>query len=200
MNEQTRLTPPMPVADGFMYNPRLLYAPNRYLPLALQNLMPYRTHKYQHRFYTAPPDPSVAIGAGQTIDTQLRIVPGSVIVGARFATLNGFPANQAMYLIRDSNTQKNFTDGKNRYINCQSLIPTGASGSPYCLFSKPYLVSADPKRPDGGGVIVVSITNLSTSTGMNCQLMLIVAEPAQIVTSADSGSIMIPQSSHGRRR
>jgi len=190
----------LPVLDGFLFNPRLLYAPNRYLPLALQNLMPYRNHNYQPRFYTAPPDPTVAIGAGLTVDTQLRIVPGSVIVAARFCTLNGFPANQVMYLLNDADTQRKFTDGKSRYVNCNSLVPTGASGSPYCLLPNPYFVSGDREKSDGGGVITVSLTNISATTPVNCQFLMVVLEPTQIVTEHASGSVMIPGwNGHGRQ-
>lgn len=176
---------------GWLYNPRLLYAPNRYLPLALQGVIPFNDHNYAPRFYTAPPDPTVAIGAGLTVDTQLRIIPGSVIVGLRFTTLNGFPANQVMYLLRDSDTQKSFVDGESRFLNCQMLVPTSVSGAAYCMFAKPYLVSGDDEN--GGGVITVSLANLSTTTAANCQLLLAVLEPSQIVTTAESGSILVPQ-------
>jgi len=178
---------------GFLLNPRLVYAPNRYLPLALQGVIPYNNHLYQPRFYLSPPDPTVPIGAGLTLDFQNRIIPGSVIVGARFTTLNGFPANQVMYLLRDSDTQKSFVDGESRFLNCQMLVPTGASGAPYCLFAKPYMVSGDVKKPDGGGVITVSLTNISTTDAVQCQLMLVVLEPAQIVTSHEDGSVMVPR-------
>ena len=146
---------------------------------------------YQPRYYTAPPDPTVAIVPGATSDTQLRIIPGSVIAGLRFTTLNGFPPNQVMYLLRDSNTQKAFVDGESRFLNCQMLVPTGASGAAYCLFAKPYMVSAGDNQ--SGGVITVSLANMSTTTPLNCQLMLVVLEPAQIVTTADDGSIMVPR-------
>lgn len=189
---QSQLTSPEPVIDGFLFNPKLLYAPNRYLPLALEGLMPYRNYKYQPRYYTAPPDPRVAIDPGLTVDTQLRIVPGSVIVGARFATLGGVAASSVKYLIRDSDTQQNFTDGKSRYINCQSLVPTGASGAPFSIFARPYLVTGSG-NDDGGGVIVVSLTNISMSTPVKCQLLLVVLEPAQIVTTQAYGSVMVPQ-------
>ena len=181
-----------PFALGaWLYNPRLLFTPNRYLPLALQGIIPYNDHNYSPRFYTAAPDPTVAIGAGLTVDTQLRIIPGSVIVGLRFTTLNGFAANQMMYLLRDSNTQKSFVDGESRFLNCQMLVPNGKSGAGYCLFAKPYLVSQD--ESNGGGVITVSLANLSTTTPANCQLLLVVLEPSQIVTTPESGSILVPQ-------
>lgn len=189
---QSQLTPQDPVIDGLLYNPRLLYAPNRYLPLALEGLMPYRNFKYQPRYYTAPPDPRVAIDPGLTVDTQLRIVPGSVIVGARFATLGAVAESNVKYLIRDSDTQRNFTDGKSRFINCQSLVPTGLSGSTFSLFAQPYIVTGSG-NDDGGGVIVVSLTNISMSTPVKCQLMLVVLEPAQIVTTHVYGSVQVPQ-------
>lgn len=187
----TRVVPissaPEPVVDGFLYNPYLLYQPNRYLPLALENLMPYRGIGYQPRWFTAPVDARVAILAGLTIDTQLRMVPGSVIVGTRFAVLtDGVTAGNLMYLIRDSNTQKSFTDGKSRYVNCASLVPSGATGSTFCLFSEPYKV--------GGGVITVSIANTSSVTDIQCQMLVYVMEPVQSPTTSDSGSIMLPYS------
>ena len=189
---------PFTALGGYLYNPRLVYAPNRYLPLALQGLIPYNNHNYQPRYYTAPPDPRVAIAAGSTVDTQLRIIPGSVIVGARFATLAGADPSQILYLLRDSNTQQNFTDGRSRYLNCKSLVPTGPAGLPFCMFPKPYTVTAP--QPDGeghensGGVIVVSLSNNSTANDIKCQMLLVVLEPTQIVTDAETGSIMVPRS------
>jgi hypothetical protein len=187
------------VLGGFMYNPRLVYAPNRYLPLALQGLIPFNDHNYQHRFYTAPKDPSITIAAGAVLDTQLRLIPGSVIVGLRFAVLSGPPANQVMYLLRDSDTQKSFVDGESNFLNCQMLVPTGASGAAYCLFAKPYRVSGDTQKPDGGGVITASLANTNTTTALNCQLMLVVLEPAQIVTTPEEGSVMVPRTATQRR-
>jgi hypothetical protein len=176
---------PEPVVDGFLFNPNLLYQPNRYLPLALQKLMPYRGIGYQPRLFTAPVDARVAIGAGLTVDTQLRMVPGSVIVGTRFAVLTlDVPASNFMYLIRDSNTQRSFADGKSRYINCASLVPNGAAGSALCLFSDPYKV--------GGGVITVSLANTNPTTDIQCQFLVYVMEPVQSVTTIDAGSIMLP--------
>ncbi len=194
MQQPVKQTP----VDGWLYNPKLLYAPLRYLPLALEGLMPFRTHRYSHRWFTAPIDPTIAIPAGETVDTQLRIVPGSVIVGARFCTL-GDPAGGAApspslirYLIKDSNTQKGFVDGQSRYVNCNSLVPTGGSGAAFSLFPKPYHVSSSGDN-DGGGVISVSLTNSSVDTDVKCQLVLWVAEPSQIITTEESGSIMVPR-------
>lgn len=189
-----------PALSGFTYNPRLLYAPNRYLPLVLEGLLPYLDHSWTHRWYTAPPDSTVAITAGSTLDTQLRIVPGSVIVGARFCTLapvNGETPSPSLmgYLIRDGNTQKSFTDGESRFINCNQLVPTQASGSQFSIFAKPYFVSDAPDNDgsDDGGVISVSLANLSTTVDIMCQLLLYVLEPAQIETTAEYGSIMVPR-------
>lgn len=175
-----------PVIDGFLYNPRLLYAPNRYLPLALEQLMPYRTENFQPRFYLAPGDPSKTIMAGLTLDTQLRITPGSVIVGFRFAVRTaGVNVNQVSYLIRDSNTQKNFTNGKSTYTNCAALVPkTFSNSGPFCILSSPYKV--------GGGTIVVSMANLNTTTDIACQMLLYVMEPVGYPTTFASGSIMVP--------
>lgn len=190
MSDTTKTcAPALPVIDGFMYNPKLLYCPNRFLPLALEKLMPYRTYQYQPRWYTAPVDATVAIGAGLTRDTQLRIVPGSVIIGARFATLGGVPASNVMYLLRDSDSQKSFTDGTSRYINCNALVPTGKTGAAFCLLPTPYRVSGDSDK--GGGMIVVSLTNTSTSVDVMCQLLLYVMEPISVTTNA-SGSVMLP--------
>lgn len=173
----------LPNFNGFLYNPKFLIAPNRFLPQAVQGILPFNTYKYQPRFFTAQPIHSL-LGAGLTIDTQMRMVPGSVIVGFRIATTAGFPANQLSYLVRDSNTGLNFTDGKSRYVNCASLVPNGASGAAFCPLVKPYHV--------GGGVVVVSVSNQSTTVAVNFQLLVYVLEPVQSPTADATGSVQVP--------
>lgn len=173
-----------PEFTGFFYNPRLLFAPGYYAPLALQKLMSFMTHEWSHRWYSAPPDPRQPIGAGITLRTQLRIVPGSLIVGWRFCTLGGAAVSDFRYHITDGDTQKSFTQGNTRFINCKSLVPSGATGLPFCLFPTPYTVS--------GGVITVSLANINTATAQRCQFLLYVLEPVQTPTSAAGGSVMVP--------
>ena len=173
-----------PAFSGFCYNPRLLFAPGYYAPLALQKLMPFMTHGWSHRWYSAPPDPRVAIGAGLTLRTQLRIIPGSRIVGWRFCTLGGAAVSDFKFHITDSDTQQSFTQGNSRFLNCNSLVPNGATGLPFCLFPTPYEVV--------GGVVSIALSNTNTTTAQKCQMLLYVLEPAQSPTEAASGSVMVP--------
>lgn len=181
--------PALPVLDGLLYNPRLLYAPCRSLPLLREKLLPYTGYNYQPRFYLAPNDFSVGIAAGATDRTQLRMVPGSVIVGLRFTALNAFAANQVSYLLEDANVQSSeggggLVDGQDRYLNCAALVPSGASGAPFCFLNQPYEV--------GGGVISVSLANLSTTATANCQLLLYVMEPVLTPVTPFGGSVLQP--------
>jgi hypothetical protein len=160
--------------SGFFYNPRLLFAPCYYAPQALKNLEPFMTGKYSPRWFTAPFNPLNAIGPGLTIREQLRIIPGSVIAGWRFCTLGTGggaapdPSN-IKFQVTDGNTQLSFTQGNSRFLNCASLIPSGATGIPFCLFPEPYEV--------GGGVITVALSNSSTTTAIPCQFLLYILEP-----------------------
>ncbi len=178
--EQPQLQVPM----GFLYNPNLVYVPNRALPLMIEGILPVSGFTFQPRFYTAPADSRTPIAAGDTVDTQLRMIPGSYIVGLRFTCFPYAPSNFA-YLLRDSNTQNNFTDGKSRYINCRSLVPNGKTGAAFSLLPKPYFV--------GGGVIVASLASQSTTTDIACQLLLYVMEPVQSPTAPETGSIQVPR-------
>lgn len=170
--------------NGFFYNPRLLFAPCYYAPLALDKLMPFMNHKWVHRWYSAPPDPRVAIGAGLTLRTQLRIIPGSHIAGWRFCTLGGAPVSDFKFQITDADTQRNFTQGQSRLLNCNLLVPNGATGLPFCLFPTPYEVT--------GGVISVTLSNTNTTTAHKCQFLIYMLEPVQSPTSPLTGSVMLP--------
>ena len=162
------------VMSGFMYNPLLLFAPCYYAPLALQRLQPYMDGSYTHRWFSAPFNPLVAVPAGKTVREQLRISPGSVIAGWRFCTLGtgggAAPAvSDFMFQVIDADTKKSFTQGNNRLLNANCLVPTGASGLPFCLFPEPYRVN--------GGVITVSLSNTNPTTAHMCQMLLYVLEP-----------------------
>jgi len=179
-----------PVIDGMIYNPKLLYAPCRSLPLIREAILPVSDHNFSPRFFLAPTDALVGVGAGLTVRTQMRMVPNSVIVGLKLTTLNGFAASDLMYLIEDANRQFSdgyggLVDGQDRFLNCNNLVPTYKSGAAFCWLNNPYKV--------GGGVISVAITNLSTSTLAQCQLLLYVMEPVQVATTAQTGSLLLPQ-------
>lgn len=155
--------------SAFFYNPRLLFAPCYYGPLALRALQPYMDGTYTPRWFTAPVNPNVAIGAGLTVREQLRITPGSVIAGWRIATLGGASVSDLKYQVTDGDTQQSFTQGSNQYLNCLSLVPSGATGLPFCIFPTPYKV--------GGGVITVAISNSNVSAAIKCQMLIYVLEP-----------------------
>ena len=172
-----------PEFNGFLYNPRLLFAPCYYGPLALQQLAPYMTHEFAPRIYSAPTDPTVAIGAGLTLRTQLRILPGSVIVGWRVAMLSG-SVNDLRYQVTDGDTQKSFTQGNNRFISARNLIPSGKTGIAFCLFPKVYQLQ--------GGMLTLALSNVNTTTPMKCQMVVFVLEPVQSPTTSETGSVMVP--------
>jgi hypothetical protein len=176
-----------PALDGFLYNPRLVYAPGFALPLLREQLMDLSTYKFQPKTYAT--DYSVAIPPGVTSRAQFRIIPGSHIAGLRFTTLNAFPASSMSYLLEDASAQDSegfggFVDGQNLYLSCASAVPSGQSGATVCWFAKPYQVR--------GGVITVQLSNNSTSTACQCQMALTVLEPVQTETTAEYGSILVP--------
>lgn len=170
--------------NGFFYNPRLLFAPGYFAPLALANVQKYLTHEYAPRQYTVPADPRVAIGAGLSIYKQLRILPGSAIIGWRICTIDGANVSDLRFQVSDGDTQQNFTQGSSRFTNCSCLVPNGATGIPFILFAEPYKVH--------GGVISVGLSNRNTTTAIKCQFLLHVQEPVQSPTTAASGSVMLP--------
>ena len=166
------------VMSGFMYNPLLLFAPCYYAPLALRNLQPYMNGDYSPRWFTAPFNPLAAIGAGLTVREQLRITPGSVIAGWRLCTqgTGGGAAptvSNIKFQVTDGETRLSFTQGDSQFLNANGLVPTGASGLPFCLFPKPYEV--------GGGVITVALSNSSPTANIICQMLLYVLEPVPAV-------------------
>jgi hypothetical protein len=169
MSSPTEVQLTGPEFTGFFYNPLFLVAPCYYAPLALKNLMPFMGGSHTHRWYSAPPDPRVAIAAGLTVRTQLRIVPGSIIVGWRFCTLGGAAVGNFKFQVTDGDTQQSFTQGNNRFTSCKNLVPNGATGLPFCLFPVPYKVE--------GGVITVALSNTNTTTDQKCQFLIYVLEP-----------------------
>jgi hypothetical protein len=179
------------VMSGFMYNPFLLFAPGYFAPLALNRLQPYMTGDYTHRWFSVPFDPlhplvstTLGIPAGLTVRQQLRISPGSVIAGWRLCTLGtgggaAPAASNIMFQVTDGDTQLSFTQGNNRFLNANALIPTGASGLPFCLFPEPYEVN--------GGVISVALSNTNPTTNIMCQMLLYVLEPVPAAFGGKSG-------------
>ncbi len=176
-----------PIIDGWMFNPLLQYVPNRWNVLALERLYKYRTGAWQPRFFTVPIDVNVAIASCATLSQNLLMQPGSHIVALNFSMLSG-SASDMLYRLRDPDTEYtegvtgyNFTDGNNKFIACNSIVPqgsggvaaagagTGLTGMRTCLLSSPYDVE--------NGTITVELSNKNITTNLKCQLLLYVMEP-----------------------
>ncbi len=176
-----------PIIDGLMFNPLLQYVPNRWNVLAIERLYKYRVGPWQPRFFTAPIDVNVAIASGSTLSQTLRMQTGSEIIALNFAMLSG-SASDILYRLRDPNAEYvegsdgyNFTDGRNKFINCNAVVPqgsggvaaagagTGLTGMRTCFLTNPYVIQ--------GGNVTVELSNRNITTDLKCQLLLYVMEP-----------------------
>jgi hypothetical protein len=188
-SSQAAQTPEPPIIDGWMFNPLLQYVPNRWNILAMERLRQYRIGPWQPRFYTVPVDVTVAINAGTTLSQNILMQPGTEVVALNFAILTAGSVSDLLYRLRDPSTEYtedvdgyNFTDGNNKFISCNAIVPsgsgnvfasggtgTGLSGMRTCLLSIPYKVKT--------GTITVELTNKNTATNYKCQLLLYCMEP-----------------------
>lgn len=177
----------LPIIDGFMYNPLLRYLPQRFLPLAYENLNEYRTGPWQPRFYTVPAgNGGAVINAGVTIAQQIRMaVSGSVLIGYTMATLTS-TAGSFGVVILDADADVSgtgtssfggypFTNGIDRFILGNAFDPgsltgqLGASGQRFILLTTPYQIVSN--------LLTVKLSNHSAVNNVRVQLLLYVMEP-----------------------
>lgn len=173
-----------PIIDGFMYNPLLRYTAMRYLPLVYERLNKFRTGSWQPRLYTVPDGIGGAVvNAGVTLSQQIRTaVSGCEMIGYTLATLTGSPVDFGVVIVDadavipcSGDQGYPFANGIDRYVVGGAYAAatytgvTGASGQRFILLSEPYQISGD--------ILTVKLSNLTTGTNLQVQLVLYVMEP-----------------------
>jgi hypothetical protein len=153
-----------PYKDGFNFNASIVNQPGRWPALAVARLREVLGDpaRWRPRMYTAP-RPGITLGArGQYIE-QLAIVPGSVVWGVSFATLDGSSASDYLIQVEFDNEGLALS---NAPVVATNYTPTGAY--------RPVLL-AEPKllRTSAVSVKFWNTANAARS----CEFLLAVAEP-----------------------
>lgn len=172
--------PPSPIIDGFTFNTRIVHY-HSYYHNALSGLEPIRrANAMRLRMHGVPDAQFSPIPAYESVEEQIRVLPGSYLWGWSFFTKQATAPNTFLPInsirIVDSCTELPILDrpafstlfanttvaGATQYDNGQN---TGV-----ILLPRPYLVAAP-------GMLNVEVTNAS-SFACTCQLILMFAEPS----------------------
>lgn len=167
---------PYLIPDGFSYYVNLKYLPYRALPMQIRLLDKYRRESlqglWQPRWYSAPPDATVPIVAGDTLQIRLRVANGSILYGYSFAVYGGGTvADLRIWLVDEiSNNSLDLT-----YVTGTAYRANFLAGSPSAGFN--FVMPPEPSAVTPGGNLLVNIVNTATAN-RNCQLLLMFLEPA----------------------
>lgn len=161
-----------PVIDGFCYDLTRLFVPGWYEPMALGQLEAIRkSGLYRARWHAVPEEP-VALAAYDTLEQQVRIVPGSYLWGIASSVLGAL-----LVRIVEGSTGIPFM---NDFVYGSSLSAPTAGGTHHpILLTQPRLIT-DP------GWVQVEISNTSAAmiAAANLQLVLLCAEPCVVIEEA----------------
>lgn len=166
---------PFLIPDGFAYNVHLKYLPFRMYPMQVRLLDDYRRQSllglWQPRWYPVPPDASVAIAGGDTLNYELHVARGSVLWGYSFAVVSPATVAQFRVTLRDLCNNANIISQFEIASGLRANFTTGtpSSGFTCVLLPEPYAIS-------GTGDLQTNIVNTSASSGQ-CQLLLMMLEP-----------------------
>jgi hypothetical protein len=174
---------PDSIVDGFQYNLFLRNFPERYYPLALTQLEPFRRARgYRPRWYTVPDADNLgSIPAYGTIEEQLRIAPGSWLWGLSIALLAPAgivdPTLVLMIQITDGSTGlKLFSD----FLSAGFIWTQGGGLPPAVIDNVPYILS-QPRPVVEPGFVNVEIAELTGVTLGRAQLVLYCMEPTVLI-------------------
>ena len=174
----TNVSSPMverPAFDGFCYDLNRLFVPCWYEPMALGQLEALRkAGLYRSRWYAVPEDP-LTLGGYDTLEQQVRIVPGSYLWGIISSAFN-----QVQVRIVEGSTgipfMSDFVDGGALGFN---LANFGAlpweTAHPVVMTQPRYIVSP--------GYVQVELANTTglEITPERLQVILLCAEPCVVV-------------------
>lgn len=172
---------PFLIPDAFSYFVRLKYLPYRSFPMQIRLLDEYRRQAlvgaWQPRWYVVPQDASVAVSAGDTLNTQLRVAHGSVLWGYNFAVLPAetgpasSPADLRIQMTDLCSNQQLIA----QFEIASAFVSNFGSGTPRAGFN--FVMPAMPVVIAGSGDLLVDIVN-TVAYDRNCQLLLMFLEPA----------------------
>jgi hypothetical protein len=168
------------IVDGFQYNLFLENWTERYYPLALAQLEPFRRARgYRPRWYTVPDkDVFLSVPAYATVEEQVRIAPGSILWGLSICVMQTIgmvemdPSSVLAVQITEGATGlplfSDFTSAGQLFTQVGLGLPVD---QPPVLLSQPRII-VEP------GYVNVEIANITALGISNAQLLLFCMEPA----------------------
>ena len=191
---------PDSIVDGFQYNLFLQNLPERYYPLALSQLEPFRRARgYRPRWYTVPDADNLgAIPDYATIEEQIRIAPGSWLWGMSVALIITPMAGPSFAINPSTAVMVQITDGSTGLKLFSDFVAAGFIWSQPDVFgaggvippylwvdNAPYILS-QPRPIVEPGFVNVEISNLQVvAPGVlpiaRVQLVLYCMEPAVVI-------------------
>ena len=153
--------------SAFLVNGYLRSMANRYWEAVLPGILPLQDLQAMPRLYVAPDDPTLPIGAYDTLYLQLAMRPGAVIWGASFAPLEaGGSSNDFLLQLADGDTQERFFSS---HVHGSIFDVRTANEKPAVL---------PGMRQLANGKLNIEISS-RIATAARCQLLLYVAEPGE---------------------
>lgn len=179
------------IVDGFLYDLNLGYWTERWEPLALAAMEMWRRAKsYRARWYVSPVDGWDVISAYQTAEEQLRVVPGTYILGwtacARNAAGAFITPDTMLVRIVEGATRIPLTDD---FVNA---APWNESRGIPALLSTPRLV-LEP------GYINVEIANAGSTNLSEAQILIFCMEPCVLIHETNTECENVEPSPGGAR-
>lgn len=160
-----------PVVDGFMYNSSLLLLPNRFGPMALEQMeLLRRANNLRARWWIAPDPEGDPIAAYDTFQYQCEVAAGTWLWAYMFsAQTPGALSTDLLVSVTDSCTGVPLF---NDFANCGVVNSNGNSKMLPVILTQPR-VFLQP------ALVNVEIAN-RTSADRLCQLLLMFAEPCLV--------------------
>jgi hypothetical protein len=172
--------PPSPILDGFTFNSRIICYQS-YFHNALSGLEPIRrANAMRLRMHGVPEAQFSPISPYESVEDQIRVLPGSYLWGWSFFTAQAQPPNSTVPInsirIVDSCTELPIVDRpvlctmfSNVTVTGQTQLNLGQNTG-VILLPRPYLIASP-------GGLNVEVTNASAFPA-TCQLLLMIAEPS----------------------
>lgn len=185
------LTDRGPIIDGLSYQLMTPMLPNRYLPAVMGQLETIRkAGAYRSRWYVCPEDSRQVIAGYDTVEQQVRIVPGSWLYGLMFSQAAPPGSQEPGAYVAPSNLTLKLSEGStgigfsDDYVGALAFAGGAVQyrwpGRPY-LLSQPRLI-VDP------GFLNVEISNLLPTATGRVQLVLLCAEPCVVIEDSVQSS------------
>lgn len=169
--------PLRPKVDGFSYNVNNLLVPQRFFSYALGQLdLLRRARNFRARWWVVPARGEV-IAAYDTLQYQCDVANGSRLYGVMFSAVSPSTiADWAVSVVDSCTGVPLFND----FVVAQAISGNFATGNVPVLLTQPRLI-LDP------GLVAVEIANRSGNDRV-CQLLLMFAEPCEVIEEVPTGA------------